>query len=517
MRAIAEAYGTDASFYRNAILVQGTYDRHRRMQQADLPEEDREDVPWKILLKYTSLEYSQDSPNGITPGKIDYMHSPSMTKEHLEEFEKLVKSLCPGGSGSYTEALEKIQKEFTPVGREPSIFLSYGWDPDERQTFYTAGVNYVEGRLLKCLPREKVKRDKYSREKYQNIAKFIEKAIDSDVAIVFLSDKYFKSWYCMWELCTLYDRINELDQSVWKRIICVFHPTGQVDTIKKKESLEKIWEERSSTLGAVAKITEKIINNRKPESLPKLQEELKEADKKLKRLKGEIKSTIALLPDWELIPTKAPNVIQKLVANFESIPENSYKLKLNGKKEPYEVDPGCKQSVFSWIMETIREAGYSLNERPISDPKFEWMNPDGDLLAAVATRMREARKTKPLWARRVETAQQIESLEGIQQLKAGDYLCRGIQGEYWPQAHKKLLETYNASGEHDTDGFERFDPKPDGKWVQATTIDQPFRVVAKWGELKGKAGDYIVRSIEDTSDIWIVDRAIFEASYEFRR
>jgi hypothetical protein len=41
--------------------------------------------------------------------------------------------------------------------------------------------------------------------------------------------------------------------------------------------------------------------------------------------------------------------------------------------------------------------------------------------------------------------------------------------------------------------------------------------VAKWGELKGKAGDYIVRSIEDTSDIWIVDRAIFEASYEFRR
>ena len=153
----------------------------------------------------------------------------------------------------------------------------------------------------------------------------------------------------------------------------------------------------------------------------------------------------------------------------------------------------------------------------MNDPKFEWMNPDGELLEAVATRMREARKTKPLWARRVETAQQIESLEGIQQLKAGDYLCRGIQGEYWPQAHKKLLETYNASGEHDTDGFERFDPKPDGKWVQATTIDQPFRIVAKWGELKGKAGDYIVRSIEDTSDIWIVDRAIFEASYEFRR
>ena len=362
MRAIAEAYGTDASFYRNAILVQGTYDRHRRMQQADLPEEDREDVPWKILLTYTPVEYSQEASNGITPGKIDYMHSPSMTKEHLEEFEKLVKSLCPGGSGSYTEALEKIQKEFTPVGREPSIFLSYGWDPDERQTFYTAGVNYVEGRLLKCLPRDKVKRDKYSRKGEQNIADFMKEAINSDVAIVFLSDKYLKSWYCMWELCTLYDRINKLDQSVWKRIICVFHPTGQLENLEEIEFPKQIWGRRNYTLDAVNSINDRMLETSEPEKLRRLVDDLREAKNNLSTLKKEIRPTMLELEKWEFIPIRSQNVILRLVADYKTVPDMTFDLKLLGETEPFEVDPECKDSVFNWIVEKIRSAGYSLNE-----------------------------------------------------------------------------------------------------------------------------------------------------------
>jgi hypothetical protein len=152
----------------------------------------------------------------------------------------------------------------------------------------------------------------------------------------------------------------------------------------------------------------------------------------------------------------------------------------------------------------------------MTDQEPELLNPESRLLESIARGMLEARKTKPLWAKRVDTPQQINTLEGCQQLKVGDFLCRGIRNEFWPQSRRRLLETYNASGKIDSDGFERFDPKPDGKWVQVAKIDRPFRVVAAWGELKGKAGDYVVRSLEDPSDIWIVDCAIFEASYEFR-
>jgi hypothetical protein len=59
-----------------------------------------------------------------------------------------------------------------------------------------------------------------------------------------------------------------------------------------------------------------------------------------------------------------------------------------------------------------------------------------------------------------------------------------------------------------------FDPKPDAPEVDATSIDRPFQVIAQMGtNLRGKAGDYVVRSTRDLADIWIVGSVIFEASY----
>ncbi len=142
------------------------------------------------------------------------------------------------------------------------------------------------------------------------------------------------------------------------------------------------------------------------------------------------------------------------------------------------------------------------------------LNPDGKLLAEIETQLFLAVKTKPLWAKRVEHAQEVVSLEGREQVSAGDYLCRGIHGELWPQKENKLFEKYTASGDFDDQGWQRFDPKPDITPVQAAQIPSTFRVQANWGELTGKPNDYVVRSSTDPTDIWIVDQAIFEASYE---
>lgn len=143
------------------------------------------------------------------------------------------------------------------------------------------------------------------------------------------------------------------------------------------------------------------------------------------------------------------------------------------------------------------------------------VNPNGQLLPEIAGRLLEARKNKPLWAKRLDSPREVSTLEGMLQANAGDYLCRGLAGEQWPQKEKKLLEKYSATGEIDADGWERFDPKPDSQSVEATAIEHPFRVTAQWGELSGKAGDYLVRSRTDPTDIWLVDKTIFEASYEF--
>lgn len=143
------------------------------------------------------------------------------------------------------------------------------------------------------------------------------------------------------------------------------------------------------------------------------------------------------------------------------------------------------------------------------------LNPNGILSPDVAQTLQLARKTRSLWARELSEPTEVQTLEGRVTAAPGDYLCRGIHGEQWPQKASKLLEKYVASDEVDADGWRRFDPKRDAPPVEAAAIAHPFRVNAQWGELCGKADDYLVRSVQDASDIWIVDKAIFEASYEF--
>jgi hypothetical protein len=145
------------------------------------------------------------------------------------------------------------------------------------------------------------------------------------------------------------------------------------------------------------------------------------------------------------------------------------------------------------------------------------LNPSGQLLPEIAERLQDARKTKPIWAKRVEVAGPVDTLEGRLQAQPGDFLCRGIIGEQWPQKEKKLLEKYNPTDHYETEGWQRFDPKPDSEPVEVAQVDQPFRIVAHWGELAGKAGDYVVRSKSDPTDIWLVDKSIFEASYEIQQ
>jgi hypothetical protein len=130
-----------------------------------------------------------------------------------------------------------------------------------------------------------------------------------------------------------------------------------------------------------------------------------------------------------------------------------------------------------------------------------------------------AKKVRPIWATRVAQAQTVETLEGSETVREGDYLCRGVQNEIWPQTAEKLQQKYDATDTADEEGWRQYRPKPDAKGVMAAQIDHPFSVQAAWGELSGKAGDYLVKSFEDRDvdypeDVWIVDRGLFAATYE---
>lgn len=147
--------------------------------------------------------------------------------------------------------------------------------------------------------------------------------------------------------------------------------------------------------------------------------------------------------------------------------------------------------------------------------------PNGDLLREVneAGSWLPARKTRPIWAKRLERAETVQTLEGPEQVPAGSYLCRGEAGDVWPQSEENLSAKYVATDEVDPEGWRKYMPRPDAEGVMAAQVDHPFEVEAEWGTLAGKAGDYLVKNRSDRDapyprDVWVVDQDLFRATYE---
>ena len=139
--------------------------------------------------------------------------------------------------------------------------------------------------------------------------------------------------------------------------------------------------------------------------------------------------------------------------------------------------------------------------------------------ANAAAKWFHAKKTRPIWARRLEEAQTVQTLEGAEQVEAGHYLCKGEAGDIWPQTEKDLNKRYTATDEVTADGWRKYQPHPDAQGVMATQIDHPFEVQATWGKLSGKPGDFLLKNFSDRdttspADVWIVDQTLFRQTYE---
>jgi hypothetical protein len=103
----------------------------------------------------------------------------------------------------------------------------------------------------------------------------------------------------------------------------------------------------------------------------------------------------------------------------------------------------------------------------------------------------------------------IQTREGSASFKPGDYLSRGIQDEEWPITREHFAASYEQVTAQDTEGFASYRAKD---MYQAYQILEPFTHRRSKGDiLIGKAGDYLVRSGDR---MWIIDRTIFEQSYE---
>lgn len=148
-----------------------------------------------------------------------------------------------------------------------------------------------------------------------------------------------------------------------------------------------------------------------------------------------------------------------------------------------------------------------------------------------------AKKTKPLRAKpmaqilvdpSVREKFLLQTLEGNQILKAGSIMCVGIGNDAWQQTQANLFKKYTVESVDDN-GWMTCQPKPENE-VQAAEITEEFKntfsLKAQWGEEYfvngaqtflqfGITGDFVLRRPDDNSDLWIVARKMFLATYEF--
>lgn len=152
--------------------------------------------------------------------------------------------------------------------------------------------------------------------------------------------------------------------------------------------------------------------------------------------------------------------------------------------------------------------------------------------------MRKATKTKSIKAKHISSLVVdnsimskliLDTLEGTQPIRSDCMICLGEAGDIWPQLPDKLFKKYTVS-DATQDGWLICKPKPDNV-VLAGQFSMPahtnLRVKAQWGSpilgtpvdgkfmQTGNNGDYICQSVTDPSDIWIVNRSLFESTYSF--
>jgi len=151
---------------------------------------------------------------------------------------------------------------------------------------------------------------------------------------------------------------------------------------------------------------------------------------------------------------------------------------------------------------------------------------------------REARKTKPMWARAVEPAEVGKEFHtadhAVERADADHWLCVGVAGEPWFQPKAKIEAKYRCtvrerrqfSFDDAPHEYGVFHPR-EGSRSWAAKIDDPaiegFYIQPSYptdGPLYSPRGGYVVRDhIADPyagspNDVWLVQQALFESTYE---
>jgi hypothetical protein len=216
LRELCSRYGDTAVYTKNACLIHGSSYRWNK-----------EDKEWSALLQFCL----DDEKRGLG-GKISISVAGAVDQEKLPSLQQFVQSFLPGFDGKASDAVCNFDRDYHGcLPDAPTVFFSYAWDPVDKKEYYEEPVNAVFNALTPFGDKGAVKllRDKYSMEPKDYITEFITHAGSQnvDLMIVFTSEKYWRSWWCMIELCSLLQSLQKSQRGVDTNVLVIEHESGR--------------------------------------------------------------------------------------------------------------------------------------------------------------------------------------------------------------------------------------------------------------------------------------------------
>ena len=117
----------------------------------------------------------------------------------------------------------------------------------------------------------------------------------------------------------------------------------------------------------------------------------------------------------------------------------------------------------------------------------------------------------------------LPTLEGSQNLSEDSFICKGVNNELWQQPLSRIRKVYDLPKNADFSGWVVATAKPNAPEVEFMVNKDFTHVRGAWGSFVKEfgpncqtcdPGDIICRSTTDHSDMWVVRRKMFFATYK---
>ena len=230
LKTLCDQYRENGIYARDACIVRGsTYHWNQR------------DEPWS-----TCFRFELNDPDRGIGGRIRVQAIGDEVKERLEKLKNLVESKLPRFEGNISQIVSEAHQEFCPSDNPiKTVFYSYAWDPwNEKVEDFEAPVNAVFDALSPYENRDiRQWRDKATMKAGDYISEFVKNAGNQevDLFIIFVSEKYWRSWWCMLEFVSIVKCLMRRGKSVEESVLVVEHTTGQIRTAGDIKPIVDHW------------------------------------------------------------------------------------------------------------------------------------------------------------------------------------------------------------------------------------------------------------------------------------